>query len=178
MCQCCSLRIQNIYQFDSDHVLDVHEARLYPFDTYHLTSTLRVVKPATNETIPITRILTISDTSSFIVAPRDSQSFVTLPATTMQLPTCDLELSIARPGEARFFALMLFGINWMLAHATVGFVWLVWKTKDSLSVLPFLALSLAILLAIPGVRNVMPDAPGYDGVYRASIPPTHADVEG
>ncbi|GJE99627.1 hypothetical protein PsYK624_158980 [Phanerochaete sordida] len=158
------LGIQNIYQFDSDHVLDVHEARLYPFDTYRLATTLRAVAPGTNASIPIARVLTITDTASFIVAPSDTQSYITLPGSTAQLPSRDLELTIARPGEARFFALLLFGVNWLLAHATVGFVALAWRSAEGAPVLPLLALSVGILLAIPGVRGVMPDAPGFDGV--------------
>lgn len=158
------LGIQNIYQFDSDHVLDVHEARLYPFDTYRLTTTLRAVASATNESLPINRLLSITDTSSFIVVPTDSASYITPAASTEKLPSYDLELFIARPGEARFFALMLFGVNWMLSHATVCFVAIAWKSEGSVSVLTYLALSLGVMLVIPGMRNVMPDAPGYDGV--------------
>ncbi|EKM49539.1 uncharacterized protein PHACADRAFT_265076 [Phanerochaete carnosa HHB-10118-sp] len=158
------LGIQNIVQFDGDHALDVHEARLYPFDTYQLATTLRAVAPDTSETIPIVRLLTITDTSSFIVSPSDSASYVVLSGSTDQLPSRDLELSIVRPGEARFFALMLFGVNWMLAHSTVAYTALAWKTEGIVNVLTYLALSLATLVAIPGVRSVMPDAPGYDGV--------------
>ncbi|KIP08115.1 hypothetical protein PHLGIDRAFT_56755, partial [Phlebiopsis gigantea 11061_1 CR5-6] len=159
------LGIQNIYQFDSDHVLDVHEARLYPFDTYILTTTIRAVDAITNETVPITRLLTITDTSSFIISPSDSASYVISSANTdEQFPSRDLVLNIARPGEARFFALTLFGVNWMLAHTTVAYVGLAWKTAGSESVLRYLVFCLITLLAIPGVRNTMPDAPGYDGV--------------
>jgi hypothetical protein len=92
----------------------------------------------------------------------DSQSSISADD-DKQLPSHDLELTIARPGEARFFALMLFGLGWMLAHAAVASVALAWKTDGRDIVLRYLAFALAILFTIPGLRNAMPDAPGYDG---------------
>lgn len=86
-----------------------------------------------------------------------------------QLPSRDLELAIVRPGEARFFALVLFGLSWMLAHATVAYVALAWKTEGRDAVVRYLAFSLVSLLAIPGLRNAMPDAPGYDGKRLSSF---------
>lgn len=142
----------------------MHEAHLYPFDTYQLTSTLRIVVTNTSEPMSITRLLTIKDTSSFIVSSTDALSYVLSTSSDgEQLPSRDLEVAIVRPGEARFFALMLFGVNWMLAHATAAYVALAWKTKGSDSVLRYVAFCLVTLLAIPGIRNSMPDAPGYDG---------------
>lgn len=146
--------------------MDVHEARLYPFDTYHLTTTVRAVDASTNNTIPITRLLTITDTSSFVISPSDSNSYVvSAESQGAQLPSRDLEIAIVRPGEARLFALMLFGVSWMMAHATVAYVALAWKSKGSECVLRYLAFCLVTLLALPGVRSAMPDAPGYDGMY-------------
>lgn len=147
-------------------MLDVHEARLYPFDTYHLTSTLRAVTSADNDTIPITRLLTISDTSSFIVSPSDSASYIVLSNSSTdapQLPSRNLDMEIRRPGEARFFALMLFGVNWMLAHATIAYVALAWKSDDTERVMKYLVFCIITMLVIPQVRNAMPDAPGLDG---------------
>lgn len=157
--------MQNLHQFDSDHVLDVHEARLYPFDTYQLTSTLRAVISATNETTPIIRLPTIVDTSSFIISSSDSASYV-MPssANTTQDPSRNLDMTIRRPGEARFFALMLFGVSWMLAHATVAYVALAWKSQDSERVVKYLAFAVITMLVIPQIRNSMPDAPGLDGM--------------
>lgn len=152
----------------------MHEARLYPFDTYVLTTTLRAVDSTTNETVPITRLLTITDTSSFIIAPSDSASYVVSSTSTgEQIPSRDLVINIVRSGEARFFALMLFGVNWMLAHTTVAYVGLAWKTKGSETVLRYLIFCLITLLAIPGVRNTMPDAPGYDGKFPYALIKSH-----
>lgn len=168
--------VQNLYQFDSDHVLDVHEARLYPFDTYHLTTNLRAETADTNTPTVIVRLVTLSDTASFIVHSSDTASTVQPPSssssnsdTPQGLPSRDLDMTIKRPGEARFFALMLFGISWILAHATVGYVALAWKSKStspsgsSPRVAGYLVLSVATMMVIPQLRNAMPDAPGYDG---------------
>ncbi|KAI0086473.1 hypothetical protein BDY19DRAFT_960057 [Irpex rosettiformis] len=168
------LSVQNLYQFDSDHVLDVHEARLYPFDTYHLTTNLRAEVANTSTPTSIVRLVTLSDTASFIVHSFDTASTV-LPsssssmsdsdaASSTELPSRDLDMTIKRPGEARFFALMLFGISWMMAHATVGYVALAWKSTSSSRVAYYLVLSVITMMVIPQLRNTMPDAPGYDGV--------------
>ena len=119
--------------------------------------------PNTSENVPIVRLLTITDTASFIVSPSDSESYIIATSGSAHLPSRDLELGIARPGEARFFALMLFGVNWMLSHSTTAYVALAWKTQGTESVLRYLALCIVTLLAIPGIRNAMPDAPGFDG---------------
>jgi hypothetical protein len=156
--------VQNLYQFDSDHDLDVHEARLYPFDTYRLTTALRAEVANTSTTIPITRLVTLTDTSSFIVQSADVASTeATGESDGAESPSRELDMTIARPGEARFFALMLFGINWMLAHATVGYVALAWRTEGAQRAAYYLVLCVATMMVIPQVRNTMPDAPGYDG---------------
>ncbi|KAJ3556196.1 hypothetical protein NM688_g2160 [Phlebia brevispora] len=159
------LRIQNLHQFDTNHVLDVHEARLYPFDTYRLTSTIRAIASTTNESLPIVRIPLITETSSFIISSSDTASYV-IPSTSngTQYPSRDLDMVIHRPGEAKFFALMMFGANWMVAHATLALVALAWRSKDTKHVLEYLAFSVISMLVIPQIRNTMPDAPGFDGI--------------
>lgn len=145
----------------------MHEARLYPFDTYHLTTTLRLEIANTSAPTPIVRLITLTDTASFLVHSSDTASTVTFQSSSSDQPTespsRDLELSIVRPGEARFFALMLFGISWMLTHATAGYVALAWRTQGSRRVAYYLVLSVATMVVIPQLRNAMPDAPGYDG---------------
>ncbi|KAI0702297.1 hypothetical protein BC835DRAFT_1431023 [Cytidiella melzeri] len=164
------LSVQTLYQFDSDHVLDVHEARLYPFDTYHLTTNIRVeISNDTSVVAPITRLVTLTDTASFIIRSSDAASTVTLSSSSSsdertQNPSRDLDMAIQRPGEARFFALMLFGISWMFAHATVGYVALAWRSASSQRAAYYLVLSIATMMVIPQLRNTMPDAPGYDGI--------------
>lgn len=161
------LGIQNLYQFDSDHVLDVHEARLYPFDTYHLTSTLRVAS-TNGDPILLSALTTLKVTSSFAIAHTDVQSNVNT-SNSVNAPSRDIELNITRPPEARMFALLLFGVSWMLAHATIGFTVLAWMRADERSIFQYLGLVAVTLLAIPQLRNAMPDAPGFDGVLLDSI---------
>ena len=165
-----SFSVQNLHQFDSDNVLNVHEARLYPFDTYKLTSTLRAVDSSTNQIMPIMRLLTITDTSSFIVSSSDSASYYTSANdSSVQVPSRNIQLDMKRPGEARFFALMLFGVSWMLAHATVAYVALAWKADDTEKTVKYLVFSVLTMLVIPQIRNAMPDAPGYDGMLPCCI---------
>ena len=57
----------------------------------------------------------------------------------------------------------MFAVNWMLAHATIGFLLLAMHAERSSRVPLLLVMTFVILLAIPQIRNSMPDAPGYDG---------------
>ncbi|KAH8104622.1 hypothetical protein BXZ70DRAFT_599275 [Cristinia sonorae] len=163
------LSVQNLFQFDSDHVLDVHEARLYPFDTYRLTSTIRVVDLETNLSVPLIRAPTLTQTSSFLIKSNDVASFTNVSKDDMQAPSRDLELEVRRPGEARAFALLLFGVSWMMAHATIAYLVLAWKVDTTERILQYLAFVAVTLLVIPQLRNAMPDAPGFDGVLIDSI---------
>ncbi|KAH7915858.1 hypothetical protein BJ138DRAFT_880946 [Hygrophoropsis aurantiaca] len=154
--------IQNLVQFDSDHVLDVHEDRLYPFDTYVLSSTLRAVD-ANNATVPIRKLATLDQVSSFLVKSTDVDSYENSLNGT-QMPSRDIDLEVRRPGQARAFTLLLWGISWMLTHVTIGHVLLARGHTEIKPVIKHLVSAFAILLAIPQLRNSMPDAPGFDGV--------------
>ncbi|CCL99705.1 uncharacterized protein FIBRA_01727 [Fibroporia radiculosa] len=160
--------IQNLCQFDSDHVLDVHEARLYPFDTYQLTSTLRIMSSDSQEPITMSALTTLKLTSSFVISPSDVASYMNT-STNVNEPGRDITIDITRPGEAKFFTLLLFAISWMLTHATMGFIVLAWVTTDEKRVLQYLFFVITVLLVIPQLRNAMPDAPGFDGVLLDSI---------
>ncbi|KAI0333652.1 hypothetical protein GY45DRAFT_1271339 [Cubamyces sp. BRFM 1775] len=160
--------IQNMFQFDDDHVLDVHEARLYPFDTYLLTSTLRAMSVPNNQSLPIQRLSTLSVTSSFVVSSGDAPTFVE-GAQGMQAASRDLTMQVKRPAEARMYALLLFGASWMLAHATVALVAFSWTLQGVDKVLKHAAFAFLVVLLIPQLRGAMPDAPGFDGVLIDAI---------
>ncbi|KAF8073698.1 hypothetical protein FPV67DRAFT_1365773, partial [Lyophyllum atratum] len=152
--------IQNLVQFDSDHVLDVHEARLYPFDTYLLSSTIRAVS-FNNETLPIRKIVTISGTPSFDIQTKDTESYGALASNT-ETASRDIDMRVTRPGSARLFALLLFGLNWVLTHIAIGLVLISRRTRNVRSILKHLIFAGVIVVAIPQLRNSMPDAPGFD----------------
>lgn len=152
-------RIENLVRFDSDHTLDVQKARMYPFDTYLLTSTLRAVDTS-NITIPIRKLSTIEQVTSFLVEISDVESYEIINGT--QVPTRDFDLYITRPGQLRFFALLLFGISWMLSHVTIGHVLLARRLVDIKSMTKHLVSAFAILLVIPQLRKSMPDSPALD----------------
>jgi len=153
--------IQNLVQFDSDHVLDVHEARLYPFDTYKLSSTIRAAS-FDNQTIAIRKAATIDITSSFDILTIDLESY-SASANGTQTISRDIDMYVSRPNGARFFTLILFAVSWVLTHVTMGHVLIARKLPTLKAVLPHLVSSGAILIAIPQLRNSMPDAPGLDG---------------
>ncbi|KAF8195564.1 hypothetical protein BJ912DRAFT_1021254 [Pholiota molesta] len=136
--------IQNLVQFDSDHVLDVHEDRLYPFDTYMLSSSIRAMS-FDNQTISIRKLATINITSSFDINTIDIESFSTLANGTDEASR-DIDMYISRPNEARFFALLLFVVSWILTHVTIGHVLIARKLDGLRAILP----------------TFMPDAPGLD----------------
>lgn len=157
--------IQNLFQFDSDHVLDVHLSRLYPFDTYELTSTIHILDKDKNP-VNLARLPIITQTPSFIVSTTDVASFMNSTSSddAVKQGGRNLEMKVVRPGEARAFALLLFAINWMLAHATVAYMVLAWKSEDTERVLKYLAFVAITMVLIPQIRKAMPDAPGLDGV--------------
>jgi hypothetical protein len=157
--------IQKYFQFDSDHVIDAHEARIYPFDTYVLTTTLRAVGPS-NQTIPIQKIAIIDQTSNFLIAGSDLDSYITL-ADNTQAPSRDVDIRVRRPGQSRAFVLLLFGVSWMLTHVSIAHVVLAWCREEikATSITRHLLFAFAILLALPQLRNSMPDAPDYDGAW-------------
>ncbi|OSD07271.1 hypothetical protein PYCCODRAFT_1430513 [Trametes coccinea BRFM310] len=160
--------IQSLFQFDDDHVLDVHEARLYPFDTYLLTSSLRAWSTASNESLPIQRLLTIPITSNFVISSSDTASTVKN-LDGSEVLSRDIVLQVNRPAEARVYALLLFGSSWMLAHATMALVAFSWHIEGVEKTLRNLAFTLLVVLLIPQLRGAMPDAPGYDGVLIDAI---------
>ncbi|PCH40035.1 hypothetical protein WOLCODRAFT_136625 [Wolfiporia cocos MD-104 SS10] len=162
------LSIQDLCQFDSDHVLDVHQARLYPFDTYRLTSTLRLETANGTEAVALRALTTLKLTSSFAISPSDVESKLNVSGKGY-VPSRDIVLEIRRPHEARLFAMLLFGASWMLVHVTIGFVAIAWLTREQERVVQSLFFTFIVLLAVPQLRNAMPDAPGYDGVLLDSI---------
>ncbi|KAJ2926413.1 hypothetical protein H1R20_g10681, partial [Candolleomyces eurysporus] len=172
--------IENLVRFDSDHVLDVHSARLYPFDRYLLSSSLRAAT-MNNETIRISRAITLRITSSFDIDTDDLESFVLAPVIRNQtnstiagndtggdaevhLPSRDIDMQISRPPSAQFFTFLLFGASWILTHISAGLAVLARKRKDPQALLAYLLSSGFILVGIPQLRNGMPDAPGFDGI--------------
>ena len=168
-------------QFDSDHVLDVHNQYLYPFDTYLVTSTLRITIPGLNssvaQSIPIIAMPVLKCSYSFTFASSDSDVQAVSNGTVINERL--LEIRIERPGDSRTYAVFLFGINWVLSHFNFAIVVLSvmqgrkrasllrnspvrpHKSRDALKQL---AGALAVLLVIPQLRDAMPDAPGFDGV--------------
>ena len=145
--------------------MDVHLSRLYPFDTYELTSTIHILDKD-KKPVNLARIPTIAQTPSFLVSSSDVSSYMNSTSSddAVKQGGRNLELKVVRPAEARAFALLLFAVNWMLAHATVAYVVLAWKTDDTERILKYLAFVAITMVLIPQVRNTMPDAPGFDGV--------------
>ncbi|VDB87493.1 unnamed protein product [Peniophora sp. CBMAI 1063] len=155
--------IQALSQFDADYVLDVHEAHLYPMDRYSLSTTMFALDTQSSTPIPIEALHTIHETMSFSIASSDSSTYHAL-SDGSRRSSRELRLSVSRPTSARIFIFSLWATNWLLAHAAVGLILLTVRNEeyhpgDS----PALAV-LAILLAIPRLREAMPDGPGLDGV--------------
>lgn len=143
-------------------MLEVHEARFYPFDAYSTSSSVRVVDAATNLTIPIHRLFTIGMTSTFAISGRDFDSETTLPDGTPNYAR-DIEFTIKRPAEARGYAMLLFFVCWLFSHATLAHVCLAYIETEVNAGFIHLISVFAIIVIIPQLRNSMPDAPGLDG---------------
>jgi hypothetical protein len=153
-------RIHALVQFDIDYILDAHTDRLYPFDTYALTTTLRASTSA-NVSVPIQRLATIEEIASFSVSPSDFPSYTSSDET--ELASRDIMLRLTRPGGARAFTMLLFAVAWMLTHIAVVNVCTSWKHTETKPILKHLVAAFAILIGLPAVRNSMPDDPDLDG---------------
>jgi hypothetical protein len=140
---------------------------MYPFDAYFLTSTLRAVD-FSNNSVPIQKLTTIDVMSSFNIGTSDIESFSNATDGTIR-PSRDIDMHIERPGSARFFTLMLFTVSWVLTHVTIGHVLLARRVAGMTPLFKHLLSSAAILMAIPQLRNSMPDAPGFDGKFFSSL---------
>ena len=138
---------------------------MYPFDTYMLSTTLRAVS-FSNEILPIRRLATIPTTTSFNIDTLDTESYSTLPNTQKAgqvTVSRDIDLRVSRPSEARVFTFLLFVASWIFAHTNIGLVILARRLTKARSIFKFVVAAGLILLAIPQIRNSMPDAPGLDG---------------
>ena len=156
-----TVSVQNIVQFDSEYVFDVHAAHLYPFDTYTLSTSIRVLS-FSNRTLPIHRLATISTTSSFDIEAVDTESYSAL-ANNTQNDSRDMDIRISRPGAVRVLTLLLFIIAWIFAHLTLGLVIISRRLAEARSILKYLLVASIIFVTIPQIRKSMPDAPGLSG---------------
>jgi hypothetical protein len=102
--------------------------------------------------------------SSFDIGTADMESLSNATDGTIH-PSRDMDMHVARPGSARFFALMLFTVSWVLTHLTVGHVVLARRVSGMTPIFKHLISSAAILTMLPQLRNSMPDAPGFDGAF-------------
>ncbi|KII86785.1 hypothetical protein PLICRDRAFT_177523 [Plicaturopsis crispa FD-325 SS-3] len=160
--------ISSLVQFDSDHVLDVHEAHLYPFDTYVLSSTLRASSP-TNSTstavdVPIRKLFAVEEADSFSISVNDAESYVRSTVNGTETPGRDMDMHISRPSGARALTLLLFAVGWTLAHISMGTFIMARRSSERRGVRGYILCAFAVLVALPQLRNSMPDAPGMDGV--------------
>ncbi|TFY65664.1 hypothetical protein EVG20_g5425 [Dentipellis fragilis] len=160
--------IQSLTQFDSDHALDVPEARLYPFDTYSLSSTLHALNPTTNETVLIRKLVTVNAVFSFDIITTDAETY-TLLSNGSQVQSHEVDIVVRRSSTMRLYAMLMWIASWMLTHVVIGQVVFAFKSKDSGSIYGYGIVNLVILFTIPQLRNSMPDAPGFDGILLDAI---------
>ena len=76
--------------------------------------------------------------------------------------------------------MMLWIVNWMLTHVTIGFVVLAIKSEDIKRAGLHSLYAFAIVLAIPQIRNAVPDAPDLDGelgLCRPSVRSSTDDIQ-
>ncbi|KAH8114565.1 hypothetical protein DFH11DRAFT_1508952 [Phellopilus nigrolimitatus] len=176
--------VHSLIQFDSDHILDVHSARLYPFDTYLISFYMRATSSnSSDKDIPtsIIGLPVLGLSPSFSISSFDTE--VSILVDDSEQPAMHLQMSIVRPGDARTYAMLIFGINWILSHFNFGIVILTMIQNKRTDALKQLAGVLAVLLVIPQLRDVMPDGPGGpyvsdQHVYFAYFFAFHADTIG
>ncbi|KAL5482760.1 hypothetical protein ACEPAI_9354 [Sanghuangporus weigelae] len=144
-------------QFDDDIVLDVHDTRLYPFDTYLVSTSLRVTSSNSSmKDIPISiiGIPVIKQMPSFTMSSLDTD--ISIIVEEDKFPGKHFEIQIKRPAHARLCGIAFLTI---LQRNRVG----------SKEMLKRVLGAHAILIVIPQLRATMPDAPGLDGVLIDTI---------
>ena len=160
-------RVQNQVQLDNDLILDVHNTHLYPFDTYLVSTSLRVTTSNSSvKDLPVSIIglPVIKYTPSFTISSRSADILV--PVDEDKELGKHLELEIRRPAHARAYTMLVFGINWAHCHVSMGIVLLAILRRERASsrqISKQVIGAFAIMMAIPQLRSVMPDAPGLDG---------------
>jgi hypothetical protein len=107
----------------------------------------------------------IITTSSFDIETVDAESDSAL-ANDTQITSRNMDMRISRPGVARALTLLLFVGAWILAHIALGLVIIARRLAEVQSVFKYLFATVISLVAIPQMRNSMPDAPGLDGKQR------------
>jgi hypothetical protein len=137
-----------------------------------LSTTLQAIS-FFNKTLPIRRLATIRTTSSFDIEMADTESY-TIPLETTQEPvrlstSRGIDLRVSRPGEARAFTILLFAAAWILAHVNVGLVVIAKRHMEAQFILKYLVSAGVVFLAVPQLRNSMPDAPGLDGKVQTML---------
>jgi hypothetical protein len=106
--------------------------------------------------------------SSFNIGTVDLESYSKIDDGTI-LAGRDIDMHVGRPGSARFFTLLIWTVNWILTHVTIGNVIMARRTSGLQPLLTYLVSSAAIVISIPQLRNSMPDAPGLDGESRYAL---------
>ncbi|EJC98157.1 uncharacterized protein FOMMEDRAFT_162515 [Fomitiporia mediterranea MF3/22] len=164
--------VQAHVQFDNDLVLDVHDSRLYPFDSYLVSTSIRAT--TSNSSVkdipmPIVGMPVVEHMPSFTMTSRDTD--VVLVMDEDNTPARHIEIRIRRPAHARVYAMLIFGINWAFCHYCIGMMLLsIFQGHHAgKEVLKRFASSLLVLFVIPQLRGAMPDAPGFDGVLIDTI---------
>ena len=151
-------------QFDSDHTLDVDQYLLYPFDTYTVASTIRIVDMDNNATLPIIT-LALSKTSSsnsFEVSWQETDTFSTDVNGTQSISR-DIDVKVSRPSRAIAVTMFYFAISWTLTHLAICFAVLSYQDPTLEGPLKGVIIAFAGVLAVPYWRCAMPDAPDTDG---------------
>lgn len=145
----------------------MHEAHLYPFDTYVLSSTLRASSPTnsmnTTVDVPIRKLFAVEEADSFSISVNDAESYVRSTVNGTETPGRDMDMHISRPSAARALTLLLFAVGWTLAHISMGTFIMARRSSERRGVRGFILCAFAVLVALPQLRNSMPDAPGMDG---------------
>ncbi|KAH6912706.1 hypothetical protein BKA70DRAFT_772704 [Coprinopsis sp. MPI-PUGE-AT-0042] len=153
-------RPEAAFQFKTSHLLDTHEARQYPFDTYHLGMELRASNA--NTSLPISRVFIVDVARNFHVESRDLRSYLDVDG--FKFATQHVDVTFKRPASTRLFTLLLFMIGWLLAHINVGQVIMARKSTGTQSLVICLAISGGTIMVVPQLRNSMPGAPGSDNI--------------
>ncbi|KAH8825396.1 hypothetical protein DL96DRAFT_1448692, partial [Flagelloscypha sp. PMI_526] len=156
--------IQNLVRFDADYTLDVHQAYLYPFDTYMLSGTLRVVD-SSNSSVPIVKLETVKMLSSWDISISDVATTQTVPASS---PSRDFDMRVSRPNFHRAIAMLFFLSSWMLTLVALGASLFSCRYSTVDARLVFIAVGIVCMIT-PKLRDSMPDTPGLDGVLIDSI---------
>jgi len=165
-----TLFIQDLNEFQHTHTIDINNARLrnnrifeqeyfYPFEGYSLTATFMAVSTANNTPLPILSLALSDIVDDFQPHWNETKTQSFINNTFMDSRTTTIQLE--RTYGTKVYVMLLVAMNWLLTIAVVYIAAIALFTPDSKIGDGVALLPMTIILTLPHLRQLFPDAPAF-----------------